>query len=292
MAYYADEEEQVQDLQEVPLEHQVERRLVEAFGHHVQDSMNWAVIQALRPFTQPLTNFGRRELLDEGSQQARSQSHDTMEVSSLPLQHSGRSSSPETLAQMAASLLHDHEYCGFNPCESTSHFPMSFEPPAEVQESSSSNSEIRGLAKRLSPAQEEAQVSPCILRSTGPSGQNLLLTPEDIIHCRSTEWVPSAEVAHYVQDRLHKGFEKEVCNTLRSECPRPSLVGKVANTLELGPSMATFLKRFAKNPKKVLDRAWCDCQDTFLDLSGPLTKFLIWQSNLKKRICLWIRRSC
>ncbi|KAJ1128513.1 hypothetical protein NDU88_006891 [Pleurodeles waltl] len=61
MAYYANEEEQYQELQEMPLEQQMEERLVEALGHHVQDSVNWALIQALKPFTQPLTNFAKRE---------------------------------------------------------------------------------------------------------------------------------------------------------------------------------------------------------------------------------------
>ncbi|KAJ1211575.1 hypothetical protein NDU88_006933 [Pleurodeles waltl] len=76
MAYYADEEEQYQELQEVAVEHQMEERLVEALGHHVLDSVNWALIQALKPFTQPLANFGRREFLGEGSQQPRLQAVD------------------------------------------------------------------------------------------------------------------------------------------------------------------------------------------------------------------------
>ncbi|KAJ1211951.1 hypothetical protein NDU88_007299 [Pleurodeles waltl] len=40
MAYYANDEEQYQELQEMPIEHQMEERLVEALGHHVQDSVN------------------------------------------------------------------------------------------------------------------------------------------------------------------------------------------------------------------------------------------------------------
>ncbi|KAJ1115579.1 hypothetical protein NDU88_003801 [Pleurodeles waltl] len=107
-----------------------------------------------------------------------------------------------------------------------------------------------------------------------PQGKNILFSPEDIIHPRSTEWIPNQEVANYVQDRLRRSFEKEVRNTLRSECPRHSLLGKVADTPELDPSMATFLRKFAKDPKKGLDRAWRGCQDKLLDVSGPLTKIL------------------
>ncbi|KAJ1087267.1 hypothetical protein NDU88_000447 [Pleurodeles waltl] len=37
MAYYANDDEQYQELQEMPLEHQMEEKLVEALGHRVQD---------------------------------------------------------------------------------------------------------------------------------------------------------------------------------------------------------------------------------------------------------------
>ncbi|KAJ1204833.1 hypothetical protein NDU88_000271 [Pleurodeles waltl] len=94
VAYHADEEEQYQELQEVPIEHQMEERLVEALGHPVQDSMNWALIQALKP----LANFGRREFLGEGSQQPCLQAGESREVYGLSLQRSGGSSSAEILA--------------------------------------------------------------------------------------------------------------------------------------------------------------------------------------------------
>ncbi|KAJ1212958.1 hypothetical protein NDU88_000597 [Pleurodeles waltl] len=86
--------------------------------------------------------------------------------------------------------------------------------------------------------------------------------------------IPSIEVAHCMQDRLRKGFDRDVRSTLRSECPRPSLLGKVADTPELDPNMATMIKRFSKDPKKGLDFAWKGCQDKLLDISGPITKIL------------------
>ncbi|KAJ1184073.1 hypothetical protein NDU88_000883 [Pleurodeles waltl] len=49
---------------------------------------------------------------------------------------------------------------------------------------------------------------------------------------------------------------------------------KVADTPELDPSMATFLKKFTKDPKKGLDRTWRGLQDKLLDLAGPITKIL------------------
>ncbi|XP_078506931.1 uncharacterized protein LOC144767311 [Lissotriton helveticus] len=104
--------------------------------------------------------------------------------------------------------------------------------------------------------------------------KNLLFNPQNVIHPRSTEWVPCVEVAHYVQTNLRQSFESQVRATLRSECPRPSLLGKVADTPELDPNMATFMRKFSKDPKKGLDRAWKGCKNKLLDVSGPLTKIL------------------
>ncbi|KAJ1196472.1 hypothetical protein NDU88_000343 [Pleurodeles waltl] len=98
--------------------------------------------------------------------------------------------------------------------------------------------------------------------------------PEDIIHPRSADWAPAQAVADYLHDKLRKGFDKEVRNRLRAECPRPEIPDKVAETPDIDPSMLTFLKKFAKDPKKGIDRAWHSCQDKLLDLAGPLAKIL------------------
>lgn len=110
--------------------------------------------------------------------------------------------------------------------------------------------------------------------STPPPTKNLLFDPKNIVHPRSTDWVPCVEVAHYVQENLRQRFERDVRATVRSECPRPALLGKVADTPELDPNMASFLKKFSKDPNKGLDRAWKGCQDKLLDSSGPFTKIL------------------
>ncbi|KAJ1181192.1 hypothetical protein NDU88_006402 [Pleurodeles waltl] len=273
MAYYANDEEQYEELQEMPLEHQMEERFVEALGHHVQDSVNWALIQALKPFTQPLTNFAKREFLGESSQQPRLQSGEPKETVSLPLQRSGGSSSAEILAQMATSVLRDHAYGGFPPPQDTSsNFLQSSQ--SSYQDPSSSKSYSEDLQSDPLPLKKQRKTRHSMSEINPLAGKNLLFSPEDIIHPCSTEWVPNKEVANYVQDRLRKSFEKEVCNTLRSECPRPSLLGKVAESPELDPSMETFLRKFAKDPKKGLDRAWRGCQDKLLDFSSPLTKIL------------------
>ena len=98
--------------------------------------------------------------------------------------------------------------------------------------------------------------------------------PEEIIHPKSTDWVPPDQVADYFVNRLRKSFDKEVRNRLRSECPRPVLKNKIADTPEVDPSMITYMGEYARDPKKGLDRPLKACQDKLLDILGPLAKTL------------------
>ncbi|KAJ1148108.1 hypothetical protein NDU88_000948 [Pleurodeles waltl] len=77
-----------------------------------------------------------------------------------------------------------------------------------------------------------------------------------------------------MQEHIRASCDKEVRARLRAECPRPDLEGKVTDTPDIDPTMVTFMKKWAKDPKKGLDRAWRSCQDKLLDLAGPLTKIL------------------
>ncbi|KAJ1114671.1 hypothetical protein NDU88_002906 [Pleurodeles waltl] len=109
MAYYAGEDDYYQDQPDTMDDH-MEERLVEALGYHVQDSMNQALINALKPFAQPLRRFGQRELrghplLDAGSQPD--------QLSDLGLSRGALKrplSSADVLANMAASVMQDHGY--------------------------------------------------------------------------------------------------------------------------------------------------------------------------------------
>ncbi|KAJ1133154.1 hypothetical protein NDU88_011451 [Pleurodeles waltl] len=102
----------------------------------------------------------------------------------------------------------------------------------------------------------------------------LTFSPEEIVHPRSSSWVPPPEVAEYLQKHIRAGFDKDVRARLRAECPSPELEVKVTDTPDVDPTMVTFLKKWAKDPKKGLDRACRSCQDKLLDLSGPLAKIL------------------
>ncbi|KAJ1160379.1 hypothetical protein NDU88_000881, partial [Pleurodeles waltl] len=76
----------------------------------------------------------------------------------------------------------------------------------------------------------------------------------DIIHPRSTVWIPPQEVADYIHLHIWQGFDKEVRTHLRSECTRPDLPGNVTDTPEVDPTMVTYVKKYAKDTEKGLNR--------------------------------------
>ncbi|KAJ1085780.1 hypothetical protein NDU88_005905 [Pleurodeles waltl] len=87
MAYYAEEDEYYQDQPGINKEHLMEERLVEALGYHVQDFVSQALINALKPVTQP--RFGQcelrgRSLLDSGSKDQPSEAGDARGASKRP----------------------------------------------------------------------------------------------------------------------------------------------------------------------------------------------------------------
>ncbi|XP_078518978.1 uncharacterized protein LOC144784190 [Lissotriton helveticus] len=252
MAYYAKEEDRWVELNEYaeydePEEHHMEEQLVQALDTHVQGSVNRALIKALQHFTKPLKNYGKRKF---GAAQGET--------------------SAEVLVRKARNVLHDHGSVSSSKARKA--------PGTQTEETDESSA----AAPDTSDSDQESQASQKVKErkhkshnvEDKPVNKNLLFDPRNIIHPRSTEWVPCFEVAHYVQDNLRRGFKKEVSATLRSECPRSSLMGKVADTPEIDPNMDTFMKHFAKDPKKGLDRAWRGCQDKLLDVTRPLTKIL------------------
>ncbi|KAJ1109581.1 hypothetical protein NDU88_006941 [Pleurodeles waltl] len=93
------------------------KRLAEVPGYHVQDSVNQALINALKPFAQPLRRFGQskwrgRPLLDSGSQQDQPAELGTARGAlKRPM------ASADMLAHMAASVLEDHGYGSFSSLE-------------------------------------------------------------------------------------------------------------------------------------------------------------------------------
>ncbi|KAJ1098410.1 hypothetical protein NDU88_003521 [Pleurodeles waltl] len=267
MEYYAEEDEHYQEKAEVAFEHQMEERLVQALGHHVQDSDNKALIKALKPFTQPLVRFGQKELMGRPPSETLNSENQSDDVGLVPRASTGYLSSVEIFTQMATSALKDHEY-GQGVSLATETFPSPSVPQAEESQYSSfhSSDSDQALAETKKPAKRKRKTDHTSTETVVQN--NLFFDPEGIIHPRSTEWVPCLEVAHYVQEMLRKRFDKDMCNTLSSRCPCPSLLSKVADTPELDPRVDTSLKKFTKDPKKGLDRAEL-VRTSFLTSQGP-----------------------
>ncbi|KAJ1149323.1 hypothetical protein NDU88_002133 [Pleurodeles waltl] len=146
------------------------------------------------------------------------------------------------------------------------------DPDQSSSKPSSESDSEEDLGDRPGPSKRKKSES---TKAPPPQAPRVLtFSPEEIIHPRSSSWVPPPEVAEYLQNHIRAGFDKDVRARLCAECPRPDLEGKVTDTPDVDPTMATFLKKWVKDPKKGLDRAWRSCQDKLLDLSGPLAKIL------------------
>ncbi|KAJ1130303.1 hypothetical protein NDU88_008656 [Pleurodeles waltl] len=184
MAHYAGEDDFYQD-QPDSIDDHMEERLVEALGYHVQDSVNQALINALKPFAQPLRRFGQRELRGRLLMDAGSQPDHLPDLVMSQGALKRPLSSADILANMAASGIPD----GLSSSAQSSGSDQDQEDPKPV-----------GKRKRKCHNTQER----------GSSYRNLSFDPESIIHPRSTEWLPCEEVAQYVQDHIRKGFDREV----------------------------------------------------------------------------------
>ncbi|KAJ1089159.1 hypothetical protein NDU88_002310 [Pleurodeles waltl] len=218
MVYYAEEDEYDQDLPEITDEHNMEERLVEALGYHVQDSVNQALIKALKPFTQPLVRFGHRELRGRSLPETDFQLRQSFDVGFAQRASKGSALSAEILAHMAAPVIKDHKYGSFPALEvPETNMESSFQTegnPLSISPSSGSDRDQdepnpSGKHKSKSHNTQEGDQAP----------HNLSFDLENTIRPRSTEWIPCAEVAHYVEDRIRKGFDRDVRKT---KVPDPS----------------------------------------------------------------------
>ncbi|KAJ1103730.1 hypothetical protein NDU88_001151 [Pleurodeles waltl] len=109
MACYAGEDDYYQEQSDNMNDH-MEERLVEALGYHVQDSVNQALINALKPFAQPLKRFGQQELRGLPSLDAGSQPDQLSDLGPSQGALKRPLSSADILANMAASVMQDHGY--------------------------------------------------------------------------------------------------------------------------------------------------------------------------------------
>ncbi|KAJ1176781.1 hypothetical protein NDU88_002048 [Pleurodeles waltl] len=175
----------------------MEDRLVEALDFHVQDSVNKALVKALRPFAQPILNFGFRCF------GASSGNPTPVEVN---VNEPGPLSN-DLLDQTVNTVLGDHEYGAFKDRSTPS------VQTSQHSDSDSSDSDVSPVVDK--PQAKRKRKDHHVEDSTmPPPGKNLQFDHDTIVHPRFTEWVPCQEVADYVQSRLRKSFEKDVRNTL------------------------------------------------------------------------------
>ncbi|KAJ1083669.1 hypothetical protein NDU88_003824 [Pleurodeles waltl] len=139
MAYFAGEDEYYQEEVEGPFPEQMEERLVQALGHHVQDSVNQALIKALKPFTRPLVRYGQRELMGPLPSGSRNNESHSRDPNFINMGQKNPLSSGEILSQMASAVLNDHEYSSDLP--SSERLPTRSAGLKDLSQSSDSQSD-------------------------------------------------------------------------------------------------------------------------------------------------------
>ncbi|XP_078514273.1 uncharacterized protein LOC144773243 [Lissotriton helveticus] len=240
MAGYEEEDAYYYD--EEP-EDSFEYDLVDALDQGVQHSVNSALVRAIGPLKRHLTDYAHQQgWIPSASAKRSSKSPGNPHRSDFVKLAKTLSSSKGTKVAVSST------------------------PDTEDASSSSSSSGPSAPPAKKSRKEHfvDASAHPPVLT----------FEPTDIVHPSSKSWLPAPEVAEYVQDHIRHSFDQEERSRLRSECPRPDLADKLADTPEVDPTILTYLRKFTKDPKKGIDRSWRLCQDKLLDLLGPLTKIL------------------
>ncbi|KAJ1157118.1 hypothetical protein NDU88_009833 [Pleurodeles waltl] len=238
--------------------------LVYALDADVRHSVNQALVQAIQPFKHHLLGLVEQQVW------AAPGSASTLEDPSFAAipQPEKQLSNPHAadFQSLIRNMAREHDY------NAGSHKKGKEVPPSSSSSEPSSEQEDAPPRKRKKKVHHQEVLTPKVLT----------FEPEDIVHPRSSIWLPPPEVADYVEAHIRHGFDKDIRSRLRSECPRQDFPSKVTETPELDPTLVTFLKKSAKDPKKGIDRAWRGCQDKLLDVSGPLTKILEIASQAKE----------
>ncbi|KAJ1180276.1 hypothetical protein NDU88_005498 [Pleurodeles waltl] len=100
MAHHFPEDYQYGEYAAGQYNQQMEERFVEALDFHIQDSVNKALVKALRPFAQPIFNYGLRRF------RVGSGNPTPVEVN---INEPDQSQS-DPFKQTISSVLNDHEY--------------------------------------------------------------------------------------------------------------------------------------------------------------------------------------
>ncbi|KAJ1172447.1 hypothetical protein NDU88_004294 [Pleurodeles waltl] len=240
-------------------------------GGVVGAEVSVALAQAIQPIKHHLLGFAEQQgWVPQSSSQEELQFSQDTGSSSVANSHQ------VDFEQLVQALNKEH---GYSPSQS---LHLRVESKGDSDASSSSNSLDRDSD---SPWKRKAKS-----RHSSVSSQPLkVLTfePEDIVHPRSSSWAPPFKVAEYVQARIRHCFDKDVRSRLRSECPRPDFPSKVTETPEVDPTLVTYSKKFSKDPKEGIDRAWRDMDDDMEDSDNDMDKddpdIMIWSGPVEKK---------
>ncbi|KAJ1099756.1 hypothetical protein NDU88_004854 [Pleurodeles waltl] len=232
--------------------------LAGALDNTVQLSINKALERALGPLTVHFESFARQKVWlppIASSEEARSDQPSTSKgkAKTKSWAHS------DIFRKLASSIQKEH---GYSSSQAQDAYGSDSDQSSSKSSSGSDSEEDLGTR----PGTSKCKKSESTKAPPTKAPKVLTFSPEEIVHPRSSSWVPPPEVAEYLQKHIRASFDKDVRARLQAECSRPELEVKVTDT----PDVDTFLKKWAKDPKKGLDRAWRACQDKLLDLSGTL----------------------
>ncbi|KAJ1118059.1 hypothetical protein NDU88_006254 [Pleurodeles waltl] len=154
MAQQYPDDDQYGDYDAGHYDQHMEERLVEALDFHVQDSVNKALVKALRPFAQPIFNFGVRRF-DVGSWKPI--------PGEVNINEPGRSSY-EPLGHTIIMVLDDHEYDAFRSHKATPSFQTTQNTSDESNSSDSDDNltpdKTQGKRKRKTHHAKEPLIPP------------------------------------------------------------------------------------------------------------------------------------
>lgn len=141
----------------------------------------------------------------------------------------------EDFARLSRALANDHAY-------TTSNESLDF---AQGDNGDSASHKDTDDEEAPGPAKKARKEHP-----TESQPKLLTFDPTDIVHPNSTAWLPSQEVADYVQSHLRSSFDKDVRARQRSECPRLVLAAHVAEIPRGGPNDDHIFEKICKRPQK------------------------------------------
>ncbi|KAJ1090519.1 hypothetical protein NDU88_003651 [Pleurodeles waltl] len=191
-----------------------EKDLVHALNAGVRHTVNQALAQAIKPIKHHLIGFAeQRGWVAPSGVQSIVEPSLSGGFRSLQQSHNPHSADFQSLIR-AMAKEHDYNVSA-----------QKTKSREDLVSSSSDHSSETGddplhKRKKKSHHQEDPLPTPKVLT----------FEPEDIVHPRSSLWVPPAEVSDYVESHIRHSFDKEVRSRLRSECPRVDFSSKPQKT--------------------------------------------------------------